>query len=139
MIINTKFKGADQILSKVNCITSALGLEARSPLFDRRVVEASLSTPPQFKLMGAQEKAVLKAAMEDLLPTAIINRPKSGMMVPVQHWFRNYWQSKAKRLLLSRNAIKEWLAYRGDLWGRYGVKLWLLCSLELWMQVNDAE
>lgn len=149
MLINTKFKGADQILTKVNNITSALGVHGRSPLFDRRIVEASLSIPPQHKLRGAQEKAVLKSAIQDLLPQRILDRPKSGMMVPVQLWYRKYWNSMARQLLLSRKAkiaayldqrvIKDWLDYNGDIWGRYGVKLWLLCSLELWMQINRAE
>ncbi len=149
LLINTKFKGADHILTKVHNITSAVGLQGRSPLFDRRIVEASLSIPPQHKLKGAQEKAVLKAAVQDLLPERILNRPKSGMMVPVQLWYRKKWNSMARQLLLSRKAkvaayldqtvIKDWLDYRGDTWGRYGVKLWLLCALELWMQVHDAE
>ncbi|MEO1762538.1 MAG: asparagine synthase-related protein, partial [Cyanobacteria bacterium J06629_18] len=38
------------------------------------------------------------------LPREIIQRPKSGMMVPVQYWFRNLWQRRGKSLLLSRKA-----------------------------------
>jgi asparagine synthase (glutamine-hydrolysing) len=147
MFINTKFKGADHILTKVSNLTRACGLEGRSPLFDQRVVELSLSIPPQFKLHGAEEKAVLKAAVADLLPERILSRPKSGMLVPVQLWFRRHWQREASALLLSRRArikpylnqdvIKEWLDYRGDTWARYGVKLWLLVSLELWLQAHE--
>ncbi len=149
LLINTKYKGADQILTKVNNITSALGLEGRSPLFDKRVVEASLRIPPQYKLQGALEKAVLKEAVRDLLPERIISRPKSGMMVPVQLWFRKYWQKSARQLLLSKNArirrylnmdvVAEWLDYQGDIWSRYGVKLWLLTALELWLSQNTPE
>lgn len=144
MFINTKFKGADHILTKVSNLTRACGLEGRSPLFDQRVVEMSLTIPPEYKLSGATEKAVLKAAVQDVLPEAIIARPKSGMMVPVQYWFRKLWPKQARALLLSKHArirpylkqelIREWLEYRGDVWSRYGVKLWLLVSLELWLQ-----
>jgi asparagine synthase (glutamine-hydrolysing) len=146
MAINIKYKGADQILTKVNNITQAAGLLGLSPLFDQRVVELSMQIPPQYKLSGVEEKAVLKQAVTDIVPEAIINRPKSGMMVPVQLGFRKYWQSEARTLLLNRNAmtapyfnqsiIKNWLNYRGDTWRRYGVKLWLLVSLEIWLQVN---
>ncbi len=146
MTINIKFKGADHILTKVNNLTIANQLEGRSPLFDRRVVEMAMQIPPQYKLAGAQEKAVLKQAVLDLLPREIIERPKSGMMVPVQYWFKKIWQRRAKSLLLNRNAeiapylnqdlIREWLNYRGDAWQRYGVKLWLLVSLEIWLQVQ---
>jgi asparagine synthase (glutamine-hydrolysing) len=146
MALNIKFKGADQILTKVNNLTQAARLQGRSPLFDRRIVEMSMAIPPEYKLSGVQEKAVLKQAVADLLPATIIDRPKSGMMVPVQLGFRKYWHRQAKSLLLSRRAliapyinqdlIREWLSFQGDVWGRYGVKLWLLVSLELWLQAN---
>jgi asparagine synthase (glutamine-hydrolysing) len=147
MALNIKFKGADQILTKVNNLTQAAKLQGRSPLFDRRIVEMSMAIPPEYKLSGVQEKAVLKQAVRDLLPATIIDRPKSGMMVPVQLGFRKYWHRQAQSLLLDRRAliapyinqdlIKEWLSFQGDVWGRYGVKLWLLVSLELWLQANS--
>lgn len=146
MALNINFKGADQILTKVNNLTFAAGVEGRSPLFDQRVVDLSMEIPPEYKLSGVEEKAVLKAAVADLLPDAIINRPKSGMMVPVQLGFRGYWNREARSLLLDKKAsiapyvnqdlIRDWLDYRGDTWGRYGVKLWLLTSLEIWLRVN---
>ncbi|GAB4299028.1 MAG: asparagine synthase (glutamine-hydrolyzing) [Oscillatoriaceae cyanobacterium] len=146
MLLNIRYKGADQILTKVNNMTRAAMLEARSPLFDQRIVELSLQIPPQYKLAGADEKAVLKQAVADLLPEAILTRPKSGMMVPVNLWFAREWQRRARSLLLNKKAaiapyldqkvIKNWLEYRGDTWRRYGVKLWLLTSLEIWLQVN---
>jgi asparagine synthase (glutamine-hydrolysing) len=149
MFINTRFKGADHILTKVNNLTRAAGLRGRSPLFDDRVVELSLEIPPEYKLEGAREKAVLKAAVADLLPARILERPKSGMMVPVQRWFRERWRRRAAALLLSRAArtrrflnqavVRDWLDYRGDVWMRYGVKLWLLVSLELWLQAHGRD
>ncbi len=148
MALNIKFKGADHILTKVNNLTRAAGIEGRSPLFDQRIVELSRQIPPEHKLSGAQEKAVLKQALVDLLPDAILHRPKSGMMVPVQLGFYKYWRRQAKSLLLGRNAaiapylnqsvLRQWLSYRDDTWQRYGVKLWLIVSLELWLRVNDA-
>ncbi len=149
MFINTKFKGADHILTKVSNLTRACGLEGRSPLFDQRVVEMSLTIPPEYKLSGATEKAVLKAAVQDVLPATILARPKSGMMVPVQYWFRQLWPKQARALLLNRKArvreflnpdvMQDWLEYRGDTWSRYGVKLWLLVSLELWLQTHAKD
>lgn len=146
MALNIKFKGADQIMTKVNNLTRATGLQGRSPLFDSRVIDLSMQVPPTYKLSGTSEKAVLKQAVMDLLPESIINRPKSGMMVPVQLGFRDHWNRQARGLLLSRSAkiapylndapIRDWLDYQGDPWGRYGVKLWLLASLEYWLQAN---
>jgi asparagine synthase (glutamine-hydrolysing) len=143
MGLNIKFKGADHILTKVNNLTRSAGLAGRSPLFDQRIVQMAMEIPPDYKLAGNQEKAVLKQAVADLLPKEIIQRPKSGMMVPVQFWFRHYWQRQTKALLLSKKSaiapylnqslIRDWIEYRGDVWRRYGVKLWLLVSLEYWL------
>ncbi|MBC5794696.1 7-cyano-7-deazaguanine synthase [Sphaerospermopsis sp. LEGE 00249] len=146
MKLNIKFKGADHILTKVNNLTQAANLQGLSPLFDQRVVDLSMQIPPEYKLSGVEEKAVLKKAVSDILPDTIIQRPKSGMMVPVQLGFRKYWQKQARKLLLNRNSeisayinqdiLRNWLDFKGDIWGRYGVKLWLLVSLEIWLQVN---
>ena len=147
MHINTQLKGSDQILTKVNNLTSYNGLLGRSPLFDRRVVEESFAIPAEHKLAGSDEKAVLKAAVADLLPSSILTRPKSGMMVPVRHWFRHELRGYATRVLLGRDArtrdyveagvIREWLRYEGGLWPRHGIKLWLLLTLEEWLRVNE--
>lgn len=146
MLLNIKLKGADYILTKVNNFTQAAGIVGLSPLFDRRIVELSLQIPPEYKVAGAIEKAVLKQAVADLLPEVILKRPKSGMVMHMHQWFRTIWRGKAKRLLLDKNAaiapylnqnlIREWLDYRGQTWHRYGVLLWLLVSLEIWLQMN---
>ena len=121
-------------------------MQGRSPLFDSRMVELSLQIPPQYKLSGAEEKAVLKSAVADLLPDAILNRPKSGMIMSMQQWFRTHWRRRTRALLLNKKAaiapylnqsvIKEWLDDRGER-HRYGLKLWLLVTLETWLQVNQ--
>ena len=146
MLLNINFKGADYILTKVNNLTQAAGVQGRSPLFDSRMVELSLQIPPQYKLSGAEEKAVLKSAVADLLPDAILNRPKSGMIMSMQQWFRTHWRRRTRALLLNKKAaiapylnqsvIKEWLDDRGER-HRYGLKLWLLVTLETWLQVNQ--
>ncbi len=147
MQINVRLKGADQILTKVSNLTQANGLLGRSPLFDRRIVDASFTIPPDYKLAGVIEKAVLKRAVADLLPEAVLTRPKSGMLVPVQGWFRQELRRFASDLLLDRRArirpyinreiIKQWFAYRGNLWPRHGVKLWLLLTLEVWLRAQE--
>jgi asparagine synthase (glutamine-hydrolysing) len=148
MLLNIKFKGADYILTKVNNLTQAAGVEGRSPLFDPRIVQLSMQIPPEYKLSGTEEKAVLKSVVADLLPAAILTPPKSGMIMSMQQWFRHLWYREAKDLLLSRNAaiapylnqnlIRDWLNYRGEIWHRYGLKLWLLVTLKIWLQVNKG-
>jgi asparagine synthase (glutamine-hydrolysing) len=149
MQINVDLKGADQILTKVSNLTTACGLVGHSPLFDVRVAEAAFAIPAIYKRAGAMEKAVLKAAVADLLPDAILTRPKSGMQVPVQRWFQRDLRRFAAGLLLSRTSrirpylrqdvIKEWLDYRTTQpFARQGVKLWLVLTLEIWLRENES-
>ncbi|PKL75236.1 MAG: asparagine synthase, partial [Candidatus Melainabacteria bacterium HGW-Melainabacteria-1] len=88
MALNTHFKGAHHILFKVNALSRAFGIQPASPLFDKQVTALALATPPQLKLKGTIEKYILKQAVADLLPERILHRPKSGMQVPVELWFR---------------------------------------------------
>lgn len=146
MWLNVACKGSDHILTKVNNLTTAAGMLGLSPLFDRRVVEACFGIAPEHKLSGTQEKVALKAAAESWLPREIVHRPKSGMLVPVQYWFRKSLKKYAEQMLLDRKAmtrpylnadlIRRWLDYKDNVWPRHGVKLWLLLTLEVWLRMQ---
>ncbi len=140
-------KGAHHILPKVERLTSSCGLEGRSPLFAPALVDAAFAIPPQLKLAGMQEKWILKQAVRDLLPSTILERPKSGMRVPVQHWLRGPLREMADDLLfgpqtrargLFRAAtVREWINGQGMIWNRQGLAIWLLITLELWLRAYD--
>lgn len=144
MQLNLVFKGAHHILPKVESISYPFGVLARSPLFDIDVVELALRLPPQLKLNGSVEKYLLKQAVKDLLPASIVDRPKSGMMVPVEAWFSGPLLQEARSRLLDGLAARglfrrEYLErlLEGTLGGlrpRRGVKIWLLITLECWMR-----
>jgi asparagine synthase (glutamine-hydrolysing) len=146
MAMNIRLKGANLILVKVDKMTSANGILALAPLFTKRIVENSMRCPPSLKLQGNREKSVLKAAVEDIVPRPIIERPKSGMLVPVRFWFRYEMRRYAKRFLSKKNLKKlgffdvdyvrrlldyDWADQRG---GRHGIKLWMLITFMLWHQ-----
>ncbi|MDG4604930.1 MAG: asparagine synthase C-terminal domain-containing protein [Candidatus Contendobacter sp.] len=144
MSMNIRLKGANLILVKVEKMTSAHGVLALPPLFSRRIIETSLSCPPNLKLEGAVEKSVLKKAMRDWVPEAIIARPKVGMMVPVRFWFQGDMRRYGEKLLARRHLqriglfnpdyVKRLLNYRmeGVPGLRHGLKLWMLITFLLW-------
>lgn len=58
MTLNIKFKGADQILTKVNNLTQAAGIEGRSPFFDQRVVASRFANSTRVQAFrGAGESS----------------------------------------------------------------------------------
>lgn len=144
MAINVAFKGAHHILAKVDAESFPSGILPRAPLFDRRVVELAFETPPQAKLRGSTEKYLLKEAVRDLLPAAIVDRPKSGMLVPVEGWFQGPLRPIARERLLDGLAPwaiidRAWIErlLGGRLPGhrpRRGAKIWLLVALESWLR-----
>ncbi|MFE3737652.1 asparagine synthetase B family protein [Streptomyces sp. NPDC059134] len=145
---NLRTKGAHHILTKVERLTASQGVQGRSPLFDRRVVDHAFATPPRWKLNGDVEKWVLKEAVRDLLPATVVDRPKSGMRVPVQQWLGGPLRELAGDLLLGREArarglfrqdtVRAWMKGRGALLPRQGGKLWLVLTLELWLRAYDV-
>ncbi|MFD5750236.1 asparagine synthetase B family protein [Streptomyces sp. NPDC127033] len=145
---NLRTKGAHHILTKVERLTASQAIQGRSPLFDRRVIDQAFATPPRWKLNGAVEKWVLKEAVRDLLPGTVVDRPKSGMRVPVQQWLRGPLRELAGDLLLGREArarglfrqstVRAWMKGEGALLPRQGGKLWLVLTLELWLRAYDV-
>lgn len=144
MMMNTILKAGHHILPKVDALSGAMGVLGRSPLLDRRVVEAAFRIPAQLKLRGAEEKYLLKRAVADVLPEPIITRLKSGMMVPVEGWFSGPLHNHARARLLDSlprfNLFDR--QYLDDLLGvgrpnpraRRGAKIWLLITLEAWLR-----
>src|SRR5207249_10585761 len=116
------------------------GLVARSPLFDRAIVETAFTIPSQPKLRGSVEKYLLKEAVRDVVPASIVERPKSGMLVPVEGWLRGplLRDARERRVdglapyrLFERNYIEDLLAGRTlGLHPRRGLKIWMLVTLE---------
>jgi asparagine synthase (glutamine-hydrolysing) len=142
--MNVLFKGAHHILHKVDEVSAPAGVLPRSPLFDRDLVELAFALPPELKLRGSVEKYLLKQAVADLLPPGIVERPKSGMLVPVEGWFRGPLLPHARARLLDglaphhlfdRSWLERLLAGRlGGLHPRHGAKIWLLVTLEAWLR-----
>jgi asparagine synthase (glutamine-hydrolysing) len=66
-------------LQRVDRITMAHALEARVPFLDLDVIETALSIPPAQRRPGegAPEKAVLRMAVDGLLPASVVWRDKA--------------------------------------------------------------
>jgi asparagine synthase (glutamine-hydrolysing) len=72
----------------------ANSIEARSPFYDRRLVEFCLSLPGDFHIRGATTKLLLRSAMEGILPEKIRKRlDKQGFHAPIDKWAHSLQQS----------------------------------------------
>ncbi len=73
---------------RVDKMSMLMSTESRAPFQDHRLVELALNLPLPYKLRGGDTKAVLKAAVADLVPRPILERPKWGFMPPLSEWLR---------------------------------------------------
>lgn len=65
-------------------------IESRVPFLDYRLVEATLSTPPNQKINKGETKHILREAVKDILPKKITERKdKKGFSSPRDKWFRS--------------------------------------------------
>ena len=67
----------------------ARSVEARVPFLDSELVELCNMIPPSLKMKGFREKHILRHTMKGLLPDSILNRPKYGMVTPIDAWLRS--------------------------------------------------
>jgi asparagine synthase (glutamine-hydrolysing) len=89
----------DDLLMLGDKMSMASGLEVRVPLCDQRLVEFIFALPPAARVGGLRLKALLKEAVADLLPPAILGRRKQGFSIPLGAWLRGPLRPLATALL----------------------------------------
>lgn len=97
----------EDILAKVDRATMAVGLEARAPLLDYRVVELAFQIPLGMKLRNGQQKWLLKQLLRRYLPDSLVYRPKQGFGAPVSGWLKGPLRGWAANLLEPARLARE--------------------------------
>lgn len=133
----------DAWLHKVDRASMAVGLEARSPFLDRRVLELAFSLPLDMRIRGRHKKYLVRRLLREYLPANLVERPKRGFTAPVAYWLRNELRGELETRLdhatVSRRGffepervhalIDEHLSGARD----HAQLLWALLVLEWWI------
>ena len=132
----------DDLLAKVDRASMAVGLEARVPVLDHRVVELAWRLPRRLRVRGGEGKWVLRQVLWRHVPRALVDRPKTGFSVPVDAWLRGPLRAWASDLLSPASirrggllepapvaaAWRDFLAGRG----RGGLAIWAVLMFQAW-------
>jgi asparagine synthase (glutamine-hydrolysing) len=94
------------LLMRMDRIAMASSVEGREPFLDHELVEFAMALPPRMKHRDGQGKHVLREAMRDVLPPAVLGRPKQGFGSPMEEWLRGDFGRDA-RFAVRRSALAE--------------------------------
>ena len=144
--LDTTIMLVDDPVKRVDNMTMAWGLEARVPFLDHELVEIAARIPGRHKIAQGG-KHVLKEAARQVIPAAVIDRPKGYFPVPALKYLQGDFLDYARSLLDATVARDRGLFRREYVETLYadpeahitplrGSKLWQLAALEGWLQAH---
>jgi len=123
------------LLMRVDKMSMGVGVEARVPFLDHKLVEFAFSIPQSLKTKDGILKSILKKAVRGLIPDNVIDRKKQGFGVPIHEWFFDklgveiekelsdfcsktdfFDPLEVKRLIKAREATQVWYLFNFALW-----------------------
>ena len=136
----------DDLLTKVDRVTMANGIEARVPLLDHNIVSFALNLDTSLKVNGKDQKWLLKQVLFDYVPKELFDRPKWGFGIPLQQWL-----SEDLRFLLD-DYVNEQVLSKYEFYNAEEIlrlkerflngesylfnKLWLVICFNMWASGN---
>lgn len=133
------------LLRDTDAMSMRHSLEVRVPFLDSGLVKYVLSLPESQKRNPAQPKALLIAALGDLLPQDLVAQPKRTFTFPWENWMRGSlreriaagladWSPALEAVLAGDNAWQVWTDFLDSrtTWSRP----WSLYILNGWVKRN---
>ncbi len=134
-----------ELLMKQDQMSMACSIESRVPFLDHHLAEFAMSIPDGLKIRGAEQKCVLKRAVEDLVPPQVLRREKMGFPTPLRRWLMDQRAAPLLDALPARDGLLAEYVRERELRAlierhRSGLidatdRLWRLLNLQIWGDV----
>ncbi len=140
----------DDILTKVDRASMAVGLEVRPPfLDDHETIALAWRLPLEQKIRAGNGKWILKEILSEYLPTSLFERPKMGFGVPIDSWLRGPLRDWAEDLLNEERLKTEGFFYPTPIRAKWAehlsgqrnwqYDLWDVLTFQAWWQAQSQE
>lgn len=124
------------LLTMIDRVTGAFGMENRSPYLDYRIIEFAFSLPDQDKIKGMRTKAIMRDAARGIVPDVIIDRhDKMGLITPVTNWLSS--SLKLWKEPLIKRCEERMISFPQALYnrGEFDRSEYMKLCTELWYQI----
>jgi asparagine synthase (glutamine-hydrolysing) len=146
-ILETRLFAGERLIRDADTVSSALGVELRSPLADPALIDALSRIPESQKYMPVGRKPLLRRYGLEGLDPALFERRKSGFVLPFDRWIRANLGKVMQDTLcderscrtcgLEPRAVKRlWDAFQMRAPGLYWTRIWAVYTLMRWCQIN---
>lgn len=130
-----------------------VGVETRSPINDRRIIELAATRPRIERVDGRETKLLLRHAMRDILPASVLGSRRGRTGVMSGYFDRGFRRAQAEYVvrelsspllaelgLVDRTALNQACARFARSGQReLGLRLFLTLQAELWLRAHHGE
>jgi asparagine synthase (glutamine-hydrolysing) len=95
------------LTSQGDRMAMAHSVEIRPPYLDFRIIDFMSRVSPRWKILGLDEKHILKRTLSSVLPPLITKRTKHPYRAPIQKAFMGRLRSEGYQGMLTEGKIKE--------------------------------
>jgi asparagine synthase (glutamine-hydrolysing) len=147
--LDSQIQLRDEFLYSQDVLSMDHSMELRVPFLDHEFVELMASVPTEIRSQWQDPKAWMRDVFSEELPGHVLNRPKSGFVIPYGRWLRENLRIQAEELF-SPERIEQQGLFNGEklseVWGDHlkgqeGLEyaLWSVFIFQMWYSLELRE
>jgi len=143
MLIDTQTYLPDDLLTKVDRASMAVGLEVRAPFLDPGLFRFAWGPASDHRIRDGQGKWIVRQSLRRVLPDHLIDRPKVGFGIPIDEWLRGPLRPWADDLLdpaviagqgyLDPGLVAGYWRSHCDRTDDFTYQLWAILMFQAWL------